>query len=81
MKSKAQIKKEELHHYDGVEGKAVVVYVLKASRYSDDTATWTDTALGVYSKGEWRAMRTHAIKHLAEFPNDQVHEMETCLTL
>jgi len=81
MKSKAQNKKEELYHYDGVEGKAVVVYLLKAKRYSELTGLTNETALGVYSKGEWRAMRTHAHKHLAEFPNDQVHELETFLTL
>ena len=83
-KSKAQLKKEELHHYDGRHGyKCVVVYVLKASRYNKETKERDEWALGVYSKGEYKAMRTHAKKHLAEnaWQHDEVHEMETFLAL
>ena len=87
-KSKAQLQKEEMHHFNGAgctipAGRSVVVYVLKASRYNKETKERDEWALGVYSKGEHKAMRTHAKKHLAEnaWQHDQVHEMETFLAL
>ena len=87
-KSKAQLQKEEMHHFNGAgctipAGRSVIVYLLKASRYNPETQERDVWALGVYSKGEYKAMRTHAKKHLAEnaWQHDEVHEMETFLTL
>ena len=85
-----QTNKEDLHHYEGVGGKAVVVYLLKAHKNSigiydfansierEDTSN--QYALGVYSRSEYKEMREHAKKH-TRLTGEFVSEMETFLTL
>ena len=85
-----QTKKEDLHHYEGVSGKAVVVYLLKAHKNSigiydfanslerEDTSK--QYALGVYSKSENKEMREHAKKH-TRITGEFVSEIETFITL
>ena len=85
-----QTKKEDLSHFDGVDGKGVVVYLLKAHKNSigiydfENTIEREDTskqyALGVYSRAEYQEMRKHAKKHTS-LTGEYVSELETFLTL
>ena len=85
-----QTKKEDLYHYEGVGGKAVVVYLLKAHKDSSNTNDYANSleredtskqyALGVYSGSEYKEMRQHAKNH-ARLTGEFVTEMETFLTL
>tara|TARA_R100000541_G_scaffold59099_1_gene71834 strand:- start:1861 stop:2142 length:282 start_codon:yes stop_codon:yes gene_type:complete len=91
-KTITQTKKEDLGHYEGISGKAVVVYLLKAHMDSiginhDDYAnsierenTSNQYALGVYSSGEYKQMREHAKKH-TRLTGEYVSELETFLEL
>ena len=87
------IKKQELHHTEGVEGRGVVVYLLKAYVGSNEP-NWEaeyiakgfepyeleQVALGVYSAGENQEMKAHAKRH-TERTGEQTGTMETYLTL
>jgi len=85
-----QTKKEGLSHFNGVDGRGVVVYVLKAHKNSigiDDFAnsieredTSEQYALGVYSKDEYQEMMEHAKKHI-KLTGEYVSQLETCITL
>ena len=89
-KTITQTKKEDLGHYEGVSGKAVVVYLLKAHMDSigiydyansiERENTSNQYALGVYSSGEYKEMREHAKKH-TRLTGEYVSELETFLTL
>jgi len=89
-KTKAQTKKEDLHHYEGVGGKAVVVYLLKAHKDSSNINDYANSieredtskqyALGVYSSSEYNEMNEHAKKH-TKLTGEYVSQLETFLTL
>ena len=87
------IKKQELHHYEGRDGNACIVYLLKAYVGSNEP-NWEaeyiakgfepydleQVALGVYSAGEHQEMKAHAKRH-TERTGEQTGTMETYLTL
>jgi len=87
------IKKQELHHYEGRDGNACVVYLLKAY-VGSNKPNWEaeyiakgfepydleQVALGVYSAGEHQEMKAHAKRH-TERTGEQTGTMETYLTL
>ncbi len=87
------IKKQELHHYEGRDGNACIVYLLKAYVGSNEP-NWEaeyiakgfepyeleQVALGVYSAGENQEMKAHAKRH-TERTGEQTGTMETYLTL
>ena len=87
------IKKQELYHYEGRDGNACIVYLLKAY-VGSDKPNWEaeyiakgfepyeleQVALGVYSAGEHQEMKAHAKRH-TERTGEQTGTMETYLTL
>lgn len=85
-----QTKREDLSHFNGVDGRSVVVYVLKAHKNSigiDDFAnsieredTSEQYALGVYSRAEHKEMNEHAIKHM-RLTGEYVSQLETFIKL
>ena len=85
-----QTNKEDLHHYEGVGGKAVVVYLLKAHKGSTNTSEFANSieredtskqyALGVYSSSEYKEMKAHAKKH-TRLTGEYVTQMEADITL
>ena len=89
----ADERKGDMYHYDGRDGNACVVYLLKAY-VGSDKPNWEaeyiakgfepyeleQYALGVYSSGEHRQMKAHAHRHTIR-TGEQTGVMETYLTL
>jgi len=85
-----QTKREDLSHFDGVKGKGVVVYLLKAHKDSTNTDEYANSierdntskqyALGVYSRAEYKEMNEHAKKH-TKLTGEYVSQLETFITL
>ena len=85
-----QTKREDLHHYEGVGGKAVVVYLLKAHKDSSNINDYANSieredtskqyALGVYTNAEYQEMIDHSNKHF-KLTGEYVSQLETYITL